>query len=314
MLKASNQSCNGKQKWRHDTTQSEPNWKKHHGWSPKSSWRWMDQIPSLKLTVCTQKSWFPIGNSFSRGVFSSATLVSGRVIFRISMFGFWSFFGEPAINETRSVLWKFVWGRGNKTWAAIKFSASSFVVLICVAHLLWNCPWDFVEGYRQNAKHKFMRKSTTVCIDMSHKMSNQVTSLSSSFVLNDMYDLLENLKHANKRRCWTSKCWMLEKHQSSLIRKTSIWSYHEVTLKPCKTYRIYIRSRFCDHSSILPSSMSTHVLHVLQAALPTIVKSFSPSEIPEVQGFVHTVKLALDKIRNLSKTTPSGMCKTLQMG
>ena len=37
------------------------------------------KLPSLKLTVRTWKWWCPIGISFSRGLFSDATLLSGSV-------------------------------------------------------------------------------------------------------------------------------------------------------------------------------------------------------------------------------------------
>ena len=51
---------------------------------PKDSWLsigWVfEVVPSLKLTARTWKWWFPIGISFSRGLFSGAMLVLGRVV------------------------------------------------------------------------------------------------------------------------------------------------------------------------------------------------------------------------------------------
>ena len=54
------------------------------GWdgSP-AGWKYMNiyDIPSLKLSARTWKWRFPIGISFSRGLFSVAMLVLGRVIY-----------------------------------------------------------------------------------------------------------------------------------------------------------------------------------------------------------------------------------------
>ncbi len=57
-----------------------------HCHDPKQTWGssapFCQHLPSLKLTVCPLKWWFPIGISFSRGLFSGDMLVSGRVVIR----------------------------------------------------------------------------------------------------------------------------------------------------------------------------------------------------------------------------------------
>ena len=50
-----------------------------HKLKKKPPWRTVGGLPSLKLTVRTWKCWFPIGISFSRGLFSGAMLVLRRI-------------------------------------------------------------------------------------------------------------------------------------------------------------------------------------------------------------------------------------------
>ena len=83
-------------------------------------WTWLF---SLKLTARPWKWWFPLGISFSKGLFSGAMLVSGRVIFNRKQYTynqFWDTSNNHLIPLSRGIfctaLSQWAWMSSRANW------------------------------------------------------------------------------------------------------------------------------------------------------------------------------------------------------